>query len=252
MRGREGEVGVGKRLFGTAAILAGGRSERMLGLDKQTISLGGERLAERQIRALCAHFEEIIVVTYRPELYAYPGIRIVTDFLPGFGPLSGLHAALRASSAEWVFLTACDMPGFDPLFMKDCMRRIMETKEARACVAAYRDHFEPFHAFYSTSLLSEIEALCAAYPVRDPESEGRGERSAAIPPPENTGSLESRGRRGRRAGSGAPSIGNLLARVSHLRIPEEEARGYTPDWKLFYNINTREELASFIAGKSPG
>jgi molybdopterin-guanine dinucleotide biosynthesis protein A len=182
----------------------------MLGLDKQTISLDGERLVERQLRALSAHFDELVVVTWHPELYPFPGLKLVADSLPGFGPLSGLHAALGASSSEWLFLVACDMPGFDPAYMEELRLRIIlaRDREVSACVAAFREHIEPFHAFYSKALLPAIETLCAS-----PDS---------------------------------PSIGRLLSGRCHLRVPEECTRRFSPDWSLFRNINTREELAAFI------
>ncbi len=206
-------MNTGGNRFGTAAILAGGRSERMLGLDKQTISLDGERLVERQIRSLSAHFDELIVVTWHPELYRTPGLKLVADSLPGFGPLSGLHAALYASTSDWVFLTACDMPGFDLEYMHAFRQRILEAqpREPVACVAAFKAHIEPFHAFYSRSLLPSIETLCA--------------------------------------NSESPSIGILLSEQFHLRVPESFTRCYTPDWSLFRNINTPEELAAFIAAQ---
>ncbi|MDA8426709.1 MAG: molybdenum cofactor guanylyltransferase, partial [Treponema sp.] len=98
------------RRFGSAAVLAGGEGRRMRGLDKLAIELGGERVATRIVGALRRRFEDIIVVTSRPEAFSGLGVRTLRDTVLGCGPLGGLHAALAASRSEWLYLTACDMP----------------------------------------------------------------------------------------------------------------------------------------------
>ena len=41
-------------------------------------------------------------------------LRPVRDSIPGYGPLSGIHAAVKESKSEYVYLLACDMPHIDP------------------------------------------------------------------------------------------------------------------------------------------
>jgi molybdopterin-guanine dinucleotide biosynthesis protein A len=56
-----------------------------------------------------------IVISANDELlrYATLGFPIVTDQLPGLGPLGGLHSALHTVTTPWVFVCPGDMPYMD-------------------------------------------------------------------------------------------------------------------------------------------
>ena len=55
-------------LFGTAAILAGGRSSRM-GFDKQLLMEDERLILETVIETLRQEFSDILIVTAKPHLY---------------------------------------------------------------------------------------------------------------------------------------------------------------------------------------
>ena len=140
-------------MFGTAAILAGGKSTRM-GYDKQCILTG------RITAQLLAVFPDILVVTARPELYR--GVRTAADEFTDCGPLAGIHAAVKHSISEYVYITACDMPDFSPVYAAYLMDRIRET-DAPACVTLREGgKIQPFHAFYGKALLPMLERDLAA------------------------------------------------------------------------------------------
>ncbi|SCZ77139.1 formate dehydrogenase accessory sulfurtransferase FdhD [Acidaminobacter hydrogenoformans] len=141
--------------FGTAVLLAGGQSSRM-GFDKQTLCVGDMRLTDLIFRQLTEVFEDIVVVTGRPELYAGRPVRVVSDRLYGVGPLAGIHAGLQASESEYIYLMACDMPSFSAAFARYMMGRL---KNEKACVSRFGEWIEPFHGFYHRSLISEIEGF---------------------------------------------------------------------------------------------
>ena len=61
------EAVIDMKRFGSAIILAGGKSTRM-GFDKQLLRLRERSLIEGLIRRLGGSFHETIVVTNRPEL----------------------------------------------------------------------------------------------------------------------------------------------------------------------------------------
>ena len=86
-------------LFGTAAILAGGKSTRM-GFDKQLLMDGDLRILETVIETLKQEFSDIVIVTARPELYESMGVRIFQDEYQGKGPLAGVHAALQGARSH--------------------------------------------------------------------------------------------------------------------------------------------------------
>jgi len=186
--------------FKSAALLAGGNSKRM-GFDKQFFHIFKERLFENIIPTLKKRFEDVIVVTELPELYHDMNIRTVSDIIPDFGPLSGIHAAVTESKSKYVFILACDMPNINIDYIDYMIENIINNS-ADACVTIKGDWIEPFHAFYGKTGLPVIEADL----------------------------LENKG-----------TILYFLQKVNTLYIPESDARLFTPDWSLFFNINTPEE-----------
>lgn len=80
----------------SAAILAGGQATRFGGRDKSTLRVDGRTIRERQIEAIAPLTDDLQIV--------------VSDLVPGCGPLGGLHAALSAARHDTLFLIACDMP----------------------------------------------------------------------------------------------------------------------------------------------
>lgn len=141
-------------LFGTAAILAGGRSSRM-GFDKQLLMEDDRRILERVVETLKTEFPDILIVTARPELYEGMGVRVCGDTYRDKGPLAGVHAALEQSRSRYVYLLACDMPILCPEFIRYMKERIEQTG-ADICVGQKNDRLEPFNTFYSRALLPEV------------------------------------------------------------------------------------------------
>ncbi len=134
----------------------------MEGRDKLELSLGGERLLARIARQLRPHFGDLIAISSRAEAFEGLDYRIIPDTLAIGGPLAGLHAGLKASKSEWVYLVACDMPFFSLPWVETLEARITEAQKSPpplpiAVAAKAGAFFEPFHAFYSTSFATDIE-----------------------------------------------------------------------------------------------
>ena len=55
-------------------------------------------------------FDEILVVTRRPEAYNHWPVRVVEDNRAEASALAGIESALMAAGDGWVFVTACDAP----------------------------------------------------------------------------------------------------------------------------------------------
>ncbi len=97
-----------------AGIVLTGGSSRRLGVDKATLTLGGETLAARGarlLRLICLH-----VVEVGPGASDLPAVR---EAPPGSGPLRALVAGVAALGAngpvESVVLLACDLPNVAPV-----------------------------------------------------------------------------------------------------------------------------------------
>jgi molybdopterin-guanine dinucleotide biosynthesis protein A len=70
------------------------------------------------------------------------------------GALGGIHAALRASGSEKVFVVACDMPHLAP----DLIRHLCSLmEEADVVVPEGEGGIEPLHAVYRKGVLPAVE-----------------------------------------------------------------------------------------------
>ncbi|AGB41184.1 molybdopterin-guanine dinucleotide biosynthesis protein A [Halobacteroides halobius DSM 5150] len=145
--------------FGTAVILAGGKSTRM-GFDKQLLKINQTRLLKLITDKLEEEFEEIIIVSNYPEYYTDFTYQVVSDELPNQGPLSGVHVGLKEASSKYVYFLACDMPYVNLDYIRFIKEEI-EENDVAACVTQVNDKIEPFNAFYSQAIISKIEAYLA-------------------------------------------------------------------------------------------
>ena len=192
--------------FGTAIILAGGKSSRM-GFDKQQLSIDNNRLIIHLINKLYKKFDEIIVVTNKPTYYADLPCITVEDEIANRGPLSGIHAGLKSSSSKYAYLVACDMPNIHLEYIDYMIQRI-QVHGCDACVTMFNDEWiEPFNAFYSKSMLSDIEEYLL---------------------------------------DGRRSVFHLLKELNSIYIDKLIARKYSPNWEMFLNLNTKEDLENFV------
>lgn len=191
--------------FGTAVILAGGKSTRM-GFDKQFLLVNEMRLIDKLITELEGEFKEIIIVSNTPKYYSSKGIKVVSDRIVGMGPLSGVHVGLTESTNDYVYFLACDMPNVCTDYIR-YMKSEIQNSQIDACVTRIKEWIEPFNAFYSKSIVNEIE------------SNLRNEKG---------------------------SIFYLLKKLNCLYIEEKEARKYSPDWSMFINLNTKDDLDNYL------
>ncbi|HSA33265.1 MAG TPA: formate dehydrogenase accessory sulfurtransferase FdhD [bacterium] len=192
------------KAFGTAAILAGGKGVRM-GFDKQLLEIGGKRVVETIIAALKDDFEDVLVISYRPELYEGLGVRVLPDILPDNGLLGGIHAALFHAQSRYTYIVACDMPHLNPFFIHH-MRTELERTGASICLASNGEWIESMNAFYSKELVPAIERHLAG-----------GERSV---------------------------YSFVMGQNTHY-IAEAVARRFCPDYRMFLNLNTEDDLRKY-------
>ncbi len=152
----------------TCVILAGGSSTRM-GSNKALLPYQGGTFIESIHRRMAALFREVVVVTNAPELYRFVPCPKVADIIPGFGGLSGIHAALTRAGNGHVFVVACDMPSVGA----DLVR----------CMIAMRDGYDAVIPESATGL----EPLCAVYghgalpAIEEALRSGRGKVVSILP-----------------------------------------------------------------------
>jgi molybdenum cofactor guanylyltransferase len=55
--------------------------------------------------------------------YAFPGVRVLFDIIPGFGPLMGLYSGLSAIHTQRALVIAVDMPFVQPALLSFLLSR---------------------------------------------------------------------------------------------------------------------------------
>jgi molybdenum cofactor guanylyltransferase len=96
----------------TGLILAGGRAQRMGGIDKGLIPFHHRPLIESAINRLKPQVGSLMINANRNiEQYATYGYPIVSDADSSFsGPLAGFTAGLKACSTQYLVTAPCDSP----------------------------------------------------------------------------------------------------------------------------------------------
>ena len=102
-----------------AIILVGGRSKRM-GKNKALLPLPGDPsltfigYLSSTLSSLCS--EVLIVARDEADAVGYTALdaRVITDKVPGHGPLMGLYSGLNAIYAQRALVVAVDMPFVQP------------------------------------------------------------------------------------------------------------------------------------------
>jgi len=96
----------------TGLILAGGRAQRMGGIDKGLIPFHGKPLIESSIARLQNQVTSILINANRNiTKYASYGYPIIMDETPDFsGPLAGFAAGLKECKTPYLLTTPCDSP----------------------------------------------------------------------------------------------------------------------------------------------
>lgn len=129
----------------TVAIQAGGQSSR-LGRDKGLLSLAGIPLIEHILGRVKGLGDEILITSNHPRDYSFPGVRTISDPVPGAGALTALHTALSAAQGERVLVLACDMPFVSRPLLE---HMINLTPQTDVIVPHHRGNYEPLHAVYN-------------------------------------------------------------------------------------------------------
>ena len=194
-----------QRLSRAAFILTGGRSSRM-GAEKGFLKFGAQTLVERALTVVAAVCPQIAIVG-DPAKFSRFG-KVVEDVYRDAGPLAGIHAALRQSSAELNLMLAVDMPFVSPDLLTFLFASAASTGDLVTVPRTGRG-FQPLCAVYRTGF-----ALPAEHALRA----GKNKVDAVF--------------------SGLP--------IRIVEESELEAAGFSE--KVFLNVNTPEDLRTAQTG----
>jgi molybdopterin-guanine dinucleotide biosynthesis protein A len=173
--------------------------------------LAGKPLIRYVVDRVLGLCDECIVVvaknspkdSYRQIL---PGlVEVINDELEGKSPLVGMVTALRASKAHFAVVLTCDIPFVN--------RRVIQMLIERSLAA---DATVPR---WNSGLLEPLEAIYRRNPVlrATEEALARGQLSPL-------------------------DVINRLVHVQYVSI-EDEVRPIDPEFRTFFNVNTRDDLA---------
>ena len=111
----------------TGLILAGGRAQRMGGIDKGLIPFHQKPLIETTIQRLKAQVGPILINANRNiTKYAVYGYLVIMDETPDFsGPLAGFLMGLKNCKTPYLLTTPCD----SPLFPEDLATKLASELE---------------------------------------------------------------------------------------------------------------------------
>jgi molybdopterin-guanine dinucleotide biosynthesis protein A len=142
----------------SAAILAGGQATRFDGRDKGSLIVDGRTILERQIAELSRVTSDVLIVERSRRDRAVPAAgevvpRLITDIVPGCGPLGGVHTALTEARGDVLFVAACDMPYLDAGFIRYLLGL---TRDADAVVPRTEGGYHPLCAVYTRACLEPI------------------------------------------------------------------------------------------------
>src|SRR5271154_1094376 len=183
-------------------VLAGGQSSRM-GADKGLLEIAGQSMIVRAARLVESVVNAPAVVVGTPEKYRGLGLRAIADDWPGCGPLGGIATALRASSADWNLMVACDLPYLTREWLEYLLQRARDS-DAEAVV--------PMNLTPENK--RGAEPLCAVYHKGCEPSIRRA------------------------LGQGVRKVTDGLAELRVELIEPKEWKGFDSDGLLFKNVNT--------------
>jgi molybdenum cofactor guanylyltransferase len=199
----------------TGIVLAGGHSERM-GRDKAWIPLAGKPMIQWVLDAVAGACQYSLVVSRRADRVPELDVSVVEDRYPIRGPLTGLHAGLKAAPTDLCVVVACDLPLVRPELLRYLAWAI---GPAHGAVPYVSELAPPRLGDRPSARGAGLQPLCAAY------------RRACIGPLEKL-----------LANRTVQAV--LLASVVKARIIGPEEWGVMdPAGRSFFNVNYPEDVA---------
>jgi len=186
-------------------VLAGGSSRRFAGAPKGLEKVGRRRIIDRVAEAIRGAASELTLAANAPDAKDWlPGVAVVPDVFPGTGGLAGIHAAL--ASGRDALVVAWDMPFVTADLLRD-LDRIARSTGASVVVpeSGSPQGIEPFCAYYGAAVRTALDAYL-------------------------------------RAGGG--SACRFLDQLEGVRrMSDDEVRAIGDPERLFFSVNTPDDLA---------
>jgi molybdopterin-guanine dinucleotide biosynthesis protein A len=147
----------------TGIVLAGGRGQRMGGIDKGLVPLNGRPMVAHVLDALRPQVGAILINANRNlEQYGAFGYEVVPDAQDGYlGPLAGLASGMQSATTPYVVTVPCDSPLLGEGIVKRLYDSLMKD-EAEICVAHDGERTHPVFTLLKRELLPSLLAFLDA------------------------------------------------------------------------------------------
>lgn len=144
-------------------IVAGGEGRRMGGVDKATLELHGIRFIDHLLRDLAKiTTDKVIVVTPREDLGLSEHVLRCSEDPPLGGPVAGIDAAMKLSTAEYVAVIAVDAP-YSARALIPLKETLLAHPDASAAVIDSEGFLQPLCALWRRDdLCVALRAVAAA------------------------------------------------------------------------------------------
>lgn len=142
----------------TGVILAGGRGQRMGGIDKGLMALVGKPMVTYVLDALRPQVATIVISANRNlDQYAAFGCQVASDTAGEYcGPLAGVASAMEITETKYVITVPCD----SPLVAHDLAARLyraLSQENADISVAHDGERMHPVFALLRHDLLPSLQ-----------------------------------------------------------------------------------------------
>ena len=146
----------------TGVILAGGRGQRMGGVDKGLRELRGKPMVAWVLERFAPQVDEVLInANQNLGTYAAYGHRVIPDEIGGFaGPLAGLQRGLGEARHPLVATVPCDTP-FLPADLVARLRAALLAQDAQLAVARTGDQPHPVFCICRRDVLPHLTQFLA-------------------------------------------------------------------------------------------
>ncbi len=147
----------------TGVVLAGGRGQRMGGVDKGLATLADKPMVAHVLEVLHRQVGAVMINANRSiDEYAKFGYPVVPDIIGDYsGPLAGMATALQNANTPYVLTVPCD----SPLVAGDLAERLYTTllnEDAEISVAHDGERMHPVFALMRRDLLPSLRGYLGA------------------------------------------------------------------------------------------
>jgi molybdopterin-guanine dinucleotide biosynthesis protein A len=139
----------------TGVVLAGGQSSRY-GKNKALVKVKGVPLIEKALYAMASIFDHVVMITNKPDEFAYLQVPMFQDIIQGLGPIGGVYTGLKVIPDQAGFFVACDMPFLNPYLIR---HMVAIRDDFDVVVPKISGWIEALHGLYTKRCGGSIERL---------------------------------------------------------------------------------------------